>query len=84
MYSSSETISKKILPSNSIKTDINCQLKTPHSSSDLSTQKPSEKDLTASILSSLASKKENLDSTGSTTWVQSLRPIRHVMDMLNF
>ena len=79
-----EITSRKILLSCSTKMGINCPLMTPHSSYDLSSQRPSGKDPTASTASWPDSKRRNPDSTGSTTLAQSLRPARPVMDMLSF
>ena len=64
IFSSLETISRKTLPSYSIKMDTNCQLMILLSSSDLNSHKLSEKDLTASTAFWLDSKEMNQDFIG--------------------
>ena len=82
--SSSEITSRKILLSCSTKMGINCLPMTPHSSYDPNSQRPSEKDPTASTASWQDSKRRSPDSTGSTTLAQSLRLARPATDMLSF
>ena len=67
MCSSSETISKKILPSCSIKTGTNFPSMTLPSSSGHSWPKPSERVPIQSTAFWLDSKETNQDCTGSTT-----------------